>query len=237
MLYINRKKIIAALILLLPVMLQAQTLHLRFINTVGDTIMQAGATYRNAFGETFNIRNFKYYITNISLRDTDGQLHPLTREHFLIDEADSASKTIVVSHNNIKATSIRFMLGVDSVRNISGVQTGALDPMKGMFWTWNSGYIMAKLEGKSAASKSLGNYFTYHVGGFKNGESASRWVELPLEKIATVVIIKADADKWFNALQAVKIAEHPICHEPGKLAMLIADNYAQMFSVWKSTDQ
>jgi len=221
------------LALLLPLMLQAQTLQLRFINTVGDTIMQPGATYRNAFGEAFNIRNFKYYITNISLRSSDGQLHPLTREHFLIDEADSASKTIIVKHNIAKAAAIRCMLGVDSIRNVSGVQTGALDPMKGMFWTWNSGYIMAKLEGKSAASKSLGNYFTYHVGGFKNGENVSRWIELPLENDATIITIKADAGKWFNAIQPITIGEHPICHEPGKLAMLIADNYAQMFSVWK----
>jgi hypothetical protein len=36
-------------------------------------------------------------------------------------------------------TAIKFLLGVDSLKNVSGIQTGALDPAKGMFWTWNTG--------------------------------------------------------------------------------------------------
>jgi hypothetical protein len=49
-------------------------------------------------------------------------------------------------------TGIRFLLGVDSARNVSGIQTGALDPARGMFWTWNSGYVMAKIEGSSPSA-------------------------------------------------------------------------------------
>ena len=45
--------------------------------------------------------------------------------------------------------SLSFLLGVDSMHNVSGAQTGALDPANDMFWTWNSGYVMAKMEGAS----------------------------------------------------------------------------------------
>jgi len=36
-----------------------------------------------------------------------------------------------------------------------------------MFWTWNSGYIMAKLEGTSPVSSQPNNKFEYHIGGFR----------------------------------------------------------------------
>ena len=115
------------------------------------------------------------------------------------------------------------------------MQIGSLDPMHGMFWTWNSGYIMAKLEGVSSAAKVPGNLFSYHVGGFKTGESALRFVRLNIgENIKTNhlnIVIEADINKWFQSAHTIKITEHPICHSPGNLAMQIADNYATMFKI------
>ena len=51
-------------------------------------------------------------------------------------------------------TELQFLLGVDSLHNVSGAQTDDLDPAKDMFWTWNSGYVMAKMEGNSPAVKT-----------------------------------------------------------------------------------
>ncbi len=59
-----------------------------------------------------------------------------------------------------------FLLGVDSLHNVSGAQTDALDPAKDMFWTWNTGYVMAKLEGNSPSSALVNNKYEFHVGGF-----------------------------------------------------------------------
>jgi len=56
-------------------------------------------------------------------------------------------------------------MGVDSLRNVSGAQTGALSTANGMFWDWNSGYIMLKAEGMSPNSTSKN--FVFHLGGFK----------------------------------------------------------------------
>ncbi|MEZ4798230.1 MAG: MbnP family protein [Flavobacteriales bacterium] len=52
---------------------------------------------------------------------------------------------------------INFSVGIDSITNVSGVMGGDLDPTKGMYWTWQSGYINFKLE----SSK-----ITYHLGGY-----------------------------------------------------------------------
>jgi hypothetical protein len=61
---------------------------------------------------------------------------------------------------------MEFMIGVDSARNNSGAQTGALDPTNGMFWSWSTGYIMAKFEGTSAQSPAAANALKFHIGGF-----------------------------------------------------------------------
>ena len=213
-------------------------LSIKFINVVGDSSIQLGNTYINSFNETFTVRNFKYYISHIQLKDKAGKFHNISNDYYLVNEADTASLSIELQHNVNEIISIRFLLGVDSLRNVSGVQTGALDPAKGMFWTWNSGYIMAKLEGKSAASKAPGNYFTYHIGGFKQKEGVARWIELSLStnNPPGTIYIKADALKWFKSVHDIRIAEKPVCHEPGELAMLIADNYSTMFSIMDKKD-
>ncbi|RYD74793.1 MAG: hypothetical protein EOP55_14645 [Sphingobacteriales bacterium] len=62
-------------------------------------------------------------------------------------------------------TKIEYTIGVDYARNFAGAQTGALDPINGMFWTWNSGYIFVKLEGSSPKSTATSNMLTFHIGG------------------------------------------------------------------------
>jgi hypothetical protein len=74
--------------------------------------------------------------------------------------------------------SLELMLGVDSARNTSGAQTGALAPDSGMFWAWNTGYIHTKLEG--TLSRSAAGTFAWHMGGYKAPYANQRWIHLPL---------------------------------------------------------
>ncbi len=212
-----------------------QTIALKFRNKVGNDVLQLGASYKNTFGETMVINRFKYYVSNIILIDDNGKSISVANDYFLIDEADSASKTIVLKTSVTHINAIEFLLGVDSAKNVSGVQTGTLDPMNGMFWTWNSGYIMAKLEGVSASAKVPGNLFSYHVGGYKSGENATRKILLTVDSPPSIdgrtFVIEADIAKWFQSINNIKIAEHPICHSSGELAMHLADNYALMFKI------
>ncbi|MBC7722784.1 MAG: hypothetical protein H7068_12220 [Pedobacter sp.] len=212
-----------------------QKLTLLFKNKVGNEVLVLGKSYKNPFGEDIIINKFKYYISNILLVDDKGKSTSIAKNFFLIDEADSASKTIQLLVNFSQIKEIYFLLGVDSIRNISGVQTGALDPMNGMFWTWNSGYIMAKLEGVSSVAKVPGNLFSQHIGGFKNGENAAREIKLTVDSWRLTggnsITIEANINKWFQSISLIKISEHPICHSPGELAMKFADNYATMFSI------
>jgi hypothetical protein len=118
------------------------------------------------------------------------------------------------------------------MRNVSGIQSGALDPMKGMFWTWNSGYIMAQLEGTSPLANTAGKRFIYHIGGFKYNQQAARYIDIKLgdvENESGEINIQGDVNSWFKGDNNIHIAETPLCETPGKLAMKIADNYSHFF--------
>ncbi len=207
---------------------------IRFKNWVGTQELKLfDETYTDPFGEPFVVSKFRYYISHFSYSNADNKKYILPGE-YLVSEEDSLSKLIVLpAAENIQ--SISFQLGIDSIQNVSGVQTGSLDPMNGMFWTWNSGYVFAKLEGESDSSHAPVHSFSWHIGGFRQQENAIRKITLAVgNKLAAggdQLVINANILAWFNGVHPVRISASPVCHQPGKLAMQIADNYSAMFSV------
>ncbi len=211
---------------------------LQFVNKAGEKLLNADSIYTNPFGETFTVRTFKYYISHIVLQDdATGKRQSYNNDYFLVDDADTSSKKIVLQTDLNSITSIHFLLGVDSLKNVSGVQEGTLDPVKGMFWTWNSGYVMAKIEGNSPVAKTPQHAFSYDIGGYKKNENTERQIDLKLPRELNTenaqINIEVNIMTWFNAVNEMKIANTPFCHEPGVLAKKIADNYAKMFSIQK----
>jgi hypothetical protein len=171
------------IVLLLSYNADAHTITISFRNFVGDKPLELDKTYKNSLGQSFTVTNFKYYISNIRLTSENGESYTDTSGFYLIrqDEKSTWDITLNVPFNmpfeDLKR--IKFSIGVDSLHNCSGAQSGALDPINGMFWTWNSGYIFFKLEGKSPASTSPGHIFEYHIGGYKNPNNSIREIELP----------------------------------------------------------
>lgn len=215
------------------------TLIINFENYVGDNLLQLDSgKYENELGQEYTISKFRYYVGNIRLKNNAGKEFIIDK-YFLIDEEDKESKQIMLSDVAPgEYASISFIVGVDSARNCSGIQTGALDPAKGMFWAWNTGYIFLKLEGHAPASKSPGHIFEYHIGGFKEPVNCIKNIKLTFDnllienKSTAVLKIKADAALIlkspftvdFAALSSVVDVHH---------ATDIASNYADMFSVLK----
>lgn len=221
---------------------QKFNVHFSFSNSVQLAPLQLNSTsYTNAFNERFTVGTFRYYVSHIALRNTATESYSVADDqYFLINEADPASKEFTVAFPPGKYNKVRFLLGVDSSRNVSGAQTGALDVINGMFWDWNSGYVMAKLEGSSDAATTPNKQFSYHIGGFRTGESALRTIalEMPVGIEITVdsqanghISINADINTWFSGVYNLPIATTPFIHSPGGIALQYADNYAKMFSI------
>jgi hypothetical protein len=200
-----------------------------------------GTAYPNFFKERFTPTAFKFYIHNITLINTDsGKAFPVAEgKHFLIDFSDSASTEIRIAVSPYVYNNIQFTIGVDSARNVSGDQSGALDPALGMFWDRNKGYIMAKLEGTSEKSPQ-GGKFEFHIGGFDSTNSVIRTVDRYFPYLqyldlkpgkSSEIFITCDAYDWFNQPWDIKIADNPVINTPGELAKQVAENYSKMFTV------
>jgi len=217
---------------------QAGLLKITFRNTIkGEPIELDSKVYKNPFGEEYSIRKFKYYISNIALSFPDG-IFSENESYHLVSETDPASQRFGIMLPAGSYQSLHFMLGVDSIRNVSGAQTGALDPLNDMFWTWNTGYIMAKMEGSSPQSNVVNHKVEYHIGGFWGESNVLKKLKLNLPSALTItdgktseIIIEADFDKWWQQPNDLKISEHPVCSSPGELAKKIADNYSKMFTI------
>jgi hypothetical protein len=78
------------------------------------------------------------------------------------------------STDKINIEKIGFLLGIDSLTNVSGANQGDLDPTKGMFWTWQSGYINIKIEGDLLREDGSLETFRYHLGGYRHPFVASK---------------------------------------------------------------
>jgi len=216
------------------------TLSIDFIHFVDNQPLKFdSAVYRNELGQSYTISNFKYYISAIELVTEQGTKFS-SGDHFLINEEDERSKKI--SLNKIPAgkyTAVQFIIGVDSLHNCSGAQTGALDPANTMFWAWNSGYIFLKLEGKSSSSSATGKIIEYHIGGYKAPANCIRSVHLkPGQEISindkgnTEIQINVNIAEILRGPQAIDFRTLPAVADFHN-ASVIADNYKDMFTISK----
>jgi hypothetical protein len=223
-----------------PAIHQQNPIEIRFSNFAGGKRVSPDSTYVDPFGETYTIQRLKYYITNIEfLHAVTGTRFAIPGSYFLVDTNDEESNIIKVFAPADDYDAISFLLGVDSLHNVSGAQSGALDPVNGMFWTWNSGYVSIKLEGRSPASNLPQHLMEYNLGGFKGPDNVNHRVNLsfPASKgdnhpgKAMMINVKTDVNLFFNAVHSLPIKDNPACTTAGTLARQYSENYAQIFSV------
>lgn len=216
------------------------TVKITLKNTVNGVPMVLNTgNYTNSFGEQYIITKFKYYLSNVRLGSTSTSLH--NGSYYLIDQSKPETLSISFTGTAGSYNAVSFLLGVDSARNVSGAQTGALDPLNDMFWTWSTGYIMAKMEGNSPQSTVVNNKVEYHIGGFSGVNNVLKIINLnkpvPLPAIevrsgkTTEIFMEADFDSWWQGTHDLKIADNPAVMGPGTLAKNISNNYAAMFSI------
>jgi hypothetical protein len=217
---------------LLPAALMAQpgnpaycAVTLKFVHSAnGKKILKNDSTYTTPNGEPYTISKLKYYTSDLHFKEKKTGT-------FLIDAFGCDSADIFIPPGIYKSFS--FLLGVDSLHNSSGAQDGALDPLNDMFWTWNSGYVMFKLEGKSGVSTADLQRIEHHIGGYQGEYKTMRTIQINFKdeihlsrgKNATIVI-EMDLDKYWNG---ISIVSTPVIVTPGGLAKRSADNFSSMF--------
>ena len=200
-------------------------------------VLRNEKTYILSNGDSFSVSLYKYYISNIVLKKSDGSFFIEPYSYHLINSDAPQSLGFVLENIPYgEYNTLEFLIGVDSAKHTSGAQSGALDPAYGMVWSWNSGYIAAKMEGKSPQSTATDNLITYHIAGFRDFENVAKKVqiELPSHAIISaqktpVILMKSDLATWFVDFQG--FAKTSTIMEEGLNALRIANNYSKMMSV------
>ncbi|HOZ86112.1 MAG TPA: hypothetical protein PL029_00070 [Bacteroidia bacterium] len=214
-------------------------LRLSFQHFVGKEILQLDSVvYKNDLGQTFTVSKFKYYISNFHFKNQNGRDFYLPASFLINEEMKESRELLLNSIPEGAYTSIDFIVGVDSTHNCSGAQSGALDPVNAMFWAWNTGYIFLKLEGRSLFSKSPGNFFEYHIGGYRSPANNIRKISLDLgsQKLfvgsqqQAALEIKVDLLEMLKTPTSIDFEKIPVVNVAANSG-LIADNYCDMFKV------
>ena len=140
----------------------------------GKKIQLNDSSYYTALGEAYQIKRLKYYIS------WPGFTNDLKDTAFLIDAFIDNDFELNVKSGTFNE--FNFTLGIDSIMQSTGAQTGALDVMNGMFWTWNSGYINFKLEGYADSSAADLNRIEHHIGGYRQPFATDKKVVINFKK-------------------------------------------------------
>ncbi len=227
------------------------TLEVEFDNVFGSANLilnsQANVTSQ---GETLNVSDVKYIVSNIVLTKEDGTtyVYPKSESYFIVSEANALSQ--VLELENIPAgnyTGIQFGIGVDEAQyNLGQTVQGdffAAAQNEDMAWSWSAGYKHLLFEGMfTSATVTTPTVFMVHTG--KSGANYNyTTVSLSFPDKALVrtditpdVHIFADVAKIIDGTNKIKLTDNNM-GGMGAMIMsganlpLITANLSGMFAV------
>ncbi|UTW61150.1 hypothetical protein KFE98_14155 [bacterium SCSIO 12741] len=172
------------------------------------------------------LSKFRCYVSGLEFLKNGKVVWKEETRYFLLDawKPNTLSRKVSLPPQ-VFYDQVRFQIGVDSLTNVSGAYGGDLDPTLGMYWTWNSGYINFKLEGKSELCTTRKNRFQYHIGGYLPPYSTAQSVTIksaPGENLEIGIYL----DEFLSQLN---LTEEPELMIPGQRASELATISSQIF--------
>lgn len=214
--------------------------NIEFEHVFGGTDFALETPFTTGSSEQLTFSALKYYISNIVLTKADGSSWKDNNSYYLVDFSNPATTMLTIdSVPTNEYIGFRFNLGVDSTRNVSGAQTGALDPANSMFWTWSTGYVFTKLEGTSPQITDMGNSFMLHLGGYKDSNNTNAIQEFSHTFSGEIMTVKptatpqihlmVDLQSVFDGPNTFSVASSPMIMSPGTSAVQLMQNFASGF--------
>ena len=174
--------------------------------------------------DSLQIEVLKFYISGIKLFRRGDLIFEEKNSYHLIDASEDASfNRLICNGQFFLFDKIQFNLGIDSLTNVSGALGGDLDPTKGMYWAWHSGYINFKLEGKINSNKSV----QYHLGGYQFPNNALKTITLNVPH-TNVLVIKFDIK---DLIDSIDFNRQSAIMSPSREAVLFSDKLANSFKL------
>lgn len=195
----------------------------------GDSKLQEMTYYKINETDSVQFTALKFYISGIELIRQHKSVWKETNSYHLIDAFHEPSLSLPLNvPPKLKYDRIKYNIGIDSATSVSGALGGDLDPTKGMYWAWQSGYINFKIEGNSNLCKTRNTEFQYHLGGYQLPHNNLQTIFMDMSKEQLHVLI--DLKKLILELPLTQ--KHHIM-SPGNEAMLMTEKVINCLSVIK----
>jgi hypothetical protein len=198
---------------------------------------------------TYNFKNLRYWVSNVSLVQSNGTEVTVPNSYFLLEETNAvtvqdgaytypAGKRESVVVKNIPQAdykAIKFSIGVDARHNDNlSLQAGELSQLSGMTnvsWMWHTSYIFSTLQGTVSDGVST-KTFKAETGLNANYKTITlnfpEAVKINSSK-STNLIFGLDIAK---VLQNIDLITNPnVGAAQASIMTTLADNYAGAFSV------
>lgn len=222
---------------------------LKFDNGVGDQDFAFATTFTKSNNESYQLTTLKYIISNVSLKDNDGNIYeyPTEKNVFIVDEADGNNAgEIYINLTDVDAGSyiaISFGVGIDQERFALGAE-GQGDFLekaqeKEMMWSWATGYKFVRFDGTYATNSVSDEALNIHMGSV--GTTLDNYKEVTLILPNTIKVssttepeihIKADIAKVFDGETSASFEQgYNQVHTDPEQTAVIAENIANMFMV------
>jgi hypothetical protein len=172
------------------------------------------------------VSKLKFYISQLSFYKDEKLVWQDKVAAHLMDAENDMSINLSIK-KDILFNEIKFGIGIDSITNVSGALDGDLDPLKGMYWTWQSGYVNFKLEGTMPDKNWVNQKFEYHLGGYSGDYNSYNTISLDIDN-ANDINVSLDIDKFISNWY---VGAHPNIMSPGKIAVDFSKILASCFNI------
>jgi hypothetical protein len=185
------------------------------------------AQMRSQGGDPLKLNTLRFYLSNFVFLKNGAVVFEEKNSFHLLDLEDE--NTLDLKFDALEGRDfdgLRFKLGIDSLTHISGAMGGDLDPTKGMFWTWQSGYINFKLEGTFKKCPTRNHEFQFHLGGYLAPFQSVQSVQVKIPKGENLVL-QLDLSPFFDQEDWVK--KYSImspCKESVEASKVLANSFS-----------
>jgi hypothetical protein len=200
--------------------------HSRYLGHTIEISDEKGSVLNSEKG--LEISQLKFYLSQFQFIKNNKIVYSEQNSFHLLDFSQKETLNIKLSvPENIDYDTFQFFVGVDKETNNNGISDGDLDPSKGMYWSWQTGYINIKIEGKSKECNTRKNEFAFHLGGFLDDSYTYNSIGFSI-KNKDSISIGLDLEKLFSEVDFSKKCQIMI---PGMSAVVLQNQFSKIFNV------
>lgn len=222
---------------------------LKFDNGVGDLDFIMNTTFNKSNNESFQLKDLKYIISNVRLKDKNGveYMYPKEKNIFIVSEADGNNAgEIKVELDGVDGGTykeVTFGIGVDQERYKLGAkgQGDFLEKAESenMLWSWATGYKFTLFNGECNFDGKTGEDLALHIGSL--GTSIDNYKEVTLSLPNSIKVgsdkkpeihIFSDISKLFDGSKVLNFKDgYNEVHTNAEKMTNLINNMIKMFSV------